>query len=313
MLKFSAIGYARISDKDRQGGNTSIPLQIRTIENYCTSHKYNLVKIFKDEDSGKSSNRAGFKKLIEYIQEYDIKYIVLYDTSRFMRNVEEYLKLERIVKREGCTICYALFDMDETTPWGWKMKMAKIIDDEYYIKDLAFKMRNATQERARLGYWVRFAPYGYRYNFLGKDRSKTKGEKMIIPDKNYKYIQQAWRMLLNGRSSLYIANYLREKNVRSRARKKYPKGSLVTAKRLSEIFRNPVYYGAVICNYGIACQKGKHKPMITKQQFDKAQRILEKNYNETKKNLYNYEGFSNKAQIKKYRLGFSEYLQSANS
>ena len=82
-----AVIYARISGtKDR-----NIKDQIERIENYF--NKYEIKAIFKDIASGLNENRKGLHKMLNYVLQNNIKYILIENKDRITRFGYNYLEV----------------------------------------------------------------------------------------------------------------------------------------------------------------------------------------------------------------------------
>ena len=59
------IALVRVSSYEQKERNISIPSQIDQIQRYCTEHKLELVKIYKEENSAYKWKRAVFWGMIK--------------------------------------------------------------------------------------------------------------------------------------------------------------------------------------------------------------------------------------------------------
>ena len=85
-----ACGYVRVSTDDQATHGTSIPSQIKKIEEFCRANNFELVQIFEEPGmSGKDENRPKFRSMLDKAvsaqRPYDM--IVVNNLARFARNL----------------------------------------------------------------------------------------------------------------------------------------------------------------------------------------------------------------------------------
>ena len=109
-----AIAYMRMST-DKQ--EYSIDSQERLIKNYAKSHGFIIVDTYIDEGiSGKlAEKRPAFLKMIDDSSSNKFDTVLIYDSSRFARNLEQSLVYKSVLKRNGVnlvSITEPVFDDD---------------------------------------------------------------------------------------------------------------------------------------------------------------------------------------------------------
>ncbi len=78
-----AIIYARIStDKEKQ----NVQQQIEYDKKWALRNEYVVVKVFKDEKTGKTSDRRGYQRMLRYLIEHPSVSLIVQDTDRLTRN-----------------------------------------------------------------------------------------------------------------------------------------------------------------------------------------------------------------------------------
>jgi hypothetical protein len=127
-------------------------------------------------------------------------------------------------------------------------------------KDVARGMKSKCEKGWRPGP----APLGYL-----NDKYGEKGEKKIFEDKErFKLIRKLWDLLLTGDYTVPELAIIADKKLglRTKRNKKISLGSLY------HLFTRRFYYGEY--SFGDETYTGKHKPMITAEEFDRAQQII---------------------------------------
>lgn len=120
--------------------------------------------------------------------------------------------------------------------------------------------------KLKQGIWIYEPPLGYM-----KDKNFTgKGARPDIPDPiRFDKIQKGWRMMLSGNyRSVEVLKYFHKNGVTSRT------GRTLDSQAISAMFRNKFYAGILFVDVYDIHVKGKHKPMITEDEFYKVQAII---------------------------------------
>lgn len=80
----NVFGYCRVSTSSQED-NTSLQNQRESIEAYCKSQGWDLVKVYIEVFSGKDNDRPQFKEMESHLDEIDG--IVVYKIDRFSRSL----------------------------------------------------------------------------------------------------------------------------------------------------------------------------------------------------------------------------------
>jgi hypothetical protein len=85
----NVFGYVRVSTKEQQ-----LDVQIDAIKEYCSLQKLNLVRIFKDKPTEKTTDREEFQEMVVIIENDNISSIhaiIVYSLDRVGRSHEDFL------------------------------------------------------------------------------------------------------------------------------------------------------------------------------------------------------------------------------
>lgn len=255
----SAVAYMRMST-DRQ--EHSIESQERLINEYAKQNNYLIKHLYIDEGiSGRNAEkRPQFLQMIDDSSKKIFEYVLIYDSSRFARNLEQSLVYKSILKKNGVNIVSITEPtLDEDTSLITDALFGAM--NEMYSRKLSKNVKRGMEQKALRGEFCAHAPFGYDYD---------KNLKMLVINQQEapvaKYI---FSEILKGRTPYSIATEMREKNIRTK------NGITLERRRIEYMIRNPVYKGYLrwSSDSGTIVQKSNHEPLISQNKFEEIQRI----------------------------------------
>lgn len=254
----NAVAYVRMST-DKQ--DYSINSQKRTILEYAKNKKYNIIKFFEDSGiSGREAEkRPAFMEMIEESKKGYFKYVIIYDSSRFARNLEQSLVYKSILKKNGVT----LISITEPTLDDDSQLIADALFgamNEMYSRKLSKVVKRGMTEKALKGEYISCAPFGY---------FKPKNKPLVIIENEAKIVKQIFNEFLKGKSTYAIAKMLNENNIKTK------KGNKIDTRFVKKVLTNPTYKGYY--KFENILNKSNHIPIIEENIFDKAQYIFNNN------------------------------------
>jgi len=259
MMK-SAVAYMRMST-DKQ--EHSIESQHRLIEDYAKRNDFLIQDVYADAGiSGRiAEKRPAFMKMIEDSEKGLFDYVLIHDSSRFARNLEQSLVYKSILKRnnvELVSVTEPTLDADTS-----------LITDalfgamnEMYSRKLSKNVKRGMEQKALRGEYCSHAPFGYDY---------SKSKKMLLPnDKESPIVRYIFSEFINGKSAYWIAQEMREKNIRTK------RNVFLSVRRINYMVCNPVYKGYMQWGKGEnhIIQKSNHEPLVDKKNFDELQKMI---------------------------------------
>ena len=296
------IGYARLSRDEDKKNYGSIETQKNIINEYAKQNGWNVEKIYIDDDvSGyiPIENRPAFNELYNFVKESKDKPIILMkDWSRLSRNngiaqmiLNEWKReeVELILVKEMGAPFNILKDNDDIvgiTTWI----------NERYVRETSRKVRDALNDRMKAGIVIQGPRYGY---IKGK-----KGE-LIVNEEVREAVQTIYDLYEEGFGMTAIAKKLNTeydfKNPSIVEAERFKKERGRNIKRntreywetdmINKILRDETYTGTLITHkkevkgiHGKAKVLPKeenyrfekhHEPIITKEQFDRVQIMIE--------------------------------------
>jgi len=259
---FLIAGYTRIS-LDEAHQRYSLSAQEDRIREYIKSHSkdgYVLFKIYSDQKSGGSLDRPGLQGLLKDAEKGRFQAILIVKTDRLCRNLADQIYLIEQLKRWGIRLLATDEDIDLETPDGITWTQIRGAFNEAERRRISYRTRMGMDKKAQLGEWCGgYVPFGYSHN---------KVEKALVPDDEQKAIvEEIFHLYSNERvGAKGIAVKLNKKGHRTRS------GNYFSTASVLAIITNPIYAGQIRRKEKIF--PGKHKPLIGKKTFDKAQAIL---------------------------------------
>ncbi len=261
-----AVIYARVSSKEQEREGYSIPAQLKLLRAYVLENDLIVVKDFIDIETAKKSGRTNFNNMISFIQNnQDVKNILCEKTDRLYRNFRDYvtiddLDLSVILIKEGSVL------NNESTSHEKFIHGIKLLMAKNYIDNLSEETKKGLNEKAERGEYPNRPAVGY----------VNKNKKIIVDKEISPIIKEVFERYATDQYSIRgIADYATELGLTSRTGKK------VNPSVIYNILQNPFYYGDFFWNRKI--YQGVHPPIITKELYDRVQKIFEKNKRVTQK------------------------------
>ncbi len=291
--------YLRISleDGDKQESN-SIENQRKLIYEYLKKNNFtNMTEFIDDGATGTNFNRKGFRELLENIENGNINTVITKDVSRIGRNyVKTGYYIEDYFVNKGVRYISILDDIDTYTDViGNELLPFRAILNDMYSKDISAKQKSSLKERKKRGRYIAcYAPYGYK-----KDE-KIVG-KLNIDEDAAEVVRRIFKFFLDGKGTTSIARILTDEKVPTPAmhlNMNADKSSLFyevwKGNSVRRILRNKTYLGYMIQNKETTVSHknptrvyldkkdyivipNHHVPIISKEEFDKANEILDSN------------------------------------
>jgi DNA invertase Pin-like site-specific DNA recombinase len=261
--------YARKSTESEDRQVLSIESQIKELTDYARKMKWQVVATYSESKSAKAPGRDIFNKVYESIQANEIDELLCWKVDRLARNPVDggalIWAMEENKLKHIHTPQRSFFNSGNDKFWlQLEFGMAK-----KYVDDLSDNVKRGLKTKVENGWYPSKAPLGY----LNDKENKT-----IEPDpERFKVVRALWDLMLTGSYTppqiLKIANDkygLRTKQYKSGG------GNPVAYSYIYEIFNNPFYYGSF--KYWGQTYKGNHKPMVTKEEFDKVQSLMAREF-----------------------------------
>jgi len=255
--------YAHKSSENEDKQVASVPSQIEELKKLAGQLNLNVVQVFTEEKSAKAPGRQVFGRMIEDIHKGRAEGIICWKLDRLARNPIDggtiSWMLQQSVMRHIQTFQRGYLPTDNVLMMNLEFGMAN-----QFILDLSVNTKRGQRNKIQQGWLPHKPPVGYLNNLYNQPDKPP-----IYPDPfSFPIMKKLWSTLLEKRCSI-------EKlfDIAQGMGLKINNGIKISRNNFYRLFRNPFYYGSFLWN-GEA-YPGKHKPMISRTDFDLAQRIID--------------------------------------
>lgn len=275
--------YARKSTESEDKQMASIEDQIAEMNRLAQDFNLQVIDTISEAKSAKEPGRAGFNQMLKRIQRGQAQGILCWKLNRLARNPIDggqisWLLQQNIIKHIQ-TFGSAYKPSDNVLMMQVEFGMAN-----QYIKDLSVDVKRGIRRKAERGWYAcQHLPIGYIHNTgykLGIDDE-------ILPDpKKFHLVKSLWRKMLTGLYS--VADIKREGDKIGLCNSgKQP----LSHNGYHKLFTNEFYCGIFNAkdeHEELKQYEGKHKKMVSVEQFQKVQKILRSKGSPTRLATYTF-------------------------
>lgn len=316
---YSTALYGRLSIMDTRDrkDSESIETQMDYLKNYIENKPdLQFYACYCDNgETGTNFDRPGFQQMMADIKAGLVDCIVVKDLSRFGRDfLETGNFLEKVLPFLGVRFISINDQYDSAhADSSEAMTIAlKNLMNDIYTKDISQKVYSALDTKKRNGDFIgNYAAYGYVKSPENKNR-------IIVDPKAAEVVRRIFQMKEDGFSNASIARALTASGVPNPSHYRYLTGILFS-KRFAEnapwqtqavknILGNPVYLGHTVQGRKVSklyenqrqkampksewiIVENTHEPIISQEQFDRVQQIMEERKAEYTSRLGKYDYF----------------------
>lgn len=216
--------YARVSTPEQAEKDLSIPAQLHAMQKHCQEKGFTVEQEYVEPGkTGTDENRRVFKRMIEdaLAPSSTVDAILVYQTSRFMRNAGKARAFKDTLRREGIRVMSISQEVSDD-PTGQFIEGIFELVDQYESDVNGMRTRAALRENARRGYFNGSRPpYGFKIERteIKPDHWKAK----LVPNPDEKQtLTEVFRLYVGGRGAKGVARDLNQRGFR------YRKGKLWT-------------------------------------------------------------------------------------
>jgi len=257
--------YARKSSEAEDRQVLSIEAQIKELKAVALKQGLSIVKVLHESKSAKAPGRPVFNNLINNLYQTEDAGILCWKLDRLARNPIDGGQL--IWSLEQGRVKEIVTPHNRYTNSGDDKFMMQLEFGfaKKYIDDLSDNVKRGNRAKLEKGILPGKAPLGYLND---KDKRTIKKD----PDRFY-LVRRIWDIILSGNYSIpdVLKTADEEWGLTTRQFKNRG-GKPLNRSMLYTMLGNPFYYGAILRKGEL--YPGSHKPMITKDEFDQVQRML---------------------------------------
>lgn len=256
--------YIRVSTQEQALHGYSIGEQRERLIAFCKAHDWLVGEVFTDSGySGANLDRPGMQRLIEQIKEFDL--VLVYKLDRLSRSQRDTLHLiEDIFLPAGVDFVSISESFDTSTPFG--RAMVGILSVFAQLERETFKERSrmGMVARAKKGLWHGSGnpPIGYDYI----------NDNLVINEYEAEQVREIFRLYLDGKSPIQIADYLREKGYTTKTSNPWALKHRGTG--VVRVLTNDVYTGTN--RFGDVVVENAFPAIVDRETYEKAQQMKQK-------------------------------------
>lgn len=212
---------------------------------------------------GDPIQERGLGKILVRIEKGISNGVIVFDTSRFGRDLRETLNANHMIDQAGGRIVGVDDHVDTGEPGGYERLVTKATEAESYLRQVKRRWQQTTNRRVGEGKHTGHVPFGYRRTdqvpelreFHDNGNLKKNG-RLVVHDDEAELVLHAFQLRASGTSHLQIAKAI--------GRKK----ATVTA-----MLQNRIYLGEIKGSGG-AINRTAHDPIISEELFAAVQATI---------------------------------------
>ena len=192
-MQQKAVIYTRVSSEE-QVSNLSLDVQEKACRDYCARNGWTVLRIYREEgESAKTANRTVLRELLADLRTVRgaAEYVVVYDTSRFARDVYVHTSLKQLLMKAGAQLRAATQPLEDTAA-GRAIEGVFAVFNQLDNELRAEKIEAGMKETVARGKWPWKAPLGYR-----NDRTPG-GRKTVVFDEQARLVKKAFEWVAAG-------------------------------------------------------------------------------------------------------------------
>jgi site-specific DNA recombinase len=263
-MKLRYVMYLRKSTDTEDRQVQSIEDQQRELERLVAERGLNLVKVLPPESrSAKEPGRPIFNEMLALIESGKADAVLAWKLNRLSRNPLDGAQLQWLLQKK---VLKAITTPGrEFTPEDHVLISAvEFGQANQFSIDLSEDVLRGMKTKAADGWRPQRAPLGYL-----NDKAGEQGKKRVFKDpERFGHVRKIWELYLTGNYS--VKDIVGIANDEWGFRTQY--GRKLSLANGYKLLTNPFYYGEF--SFAGEVYQGKHEAMVTREEFDLAQKLL---------------------------------------
>ena len=260
----NVIMYCRKSSESEDRQALSIDSQVKELNEYATRHELKIIDTITESKSAKAPGRPNYNTLVQRLNNHEVDAILCWKLDRLTRNPVDSGTILWLVK-QGMKIYTPgqLYSHENESDLVMYMEFGMA---QKFIDDLGKSVRRGLKTKAEMGWYPTHAPTGYINPEVGK-----KGYRIIEEDSiRAPLVRKIFERILDGVQPVEVW-----KEAVTKWHLTTVNGTLLPRSTFYKMLHNPFYYGEFEWSQNSGnWYHGKHKPIITQNEFDLVQKML---------------------------------------
>lgn len=275
-----ALIYCRVSTKRQSTEGAGLASQATRCREFAHYRHMEVIGQFEDSESGSLIDRPGMQAMLKFARAHrkDNLTIIIDDLSRLARGVEAHIRLRTAIASAGAKLASPSIEFGEDSDSVLVEFLLASVSQHHRQKN-AEQTRNRRRARMLNGYWVHFAPIGYKY------ASKPGHGKVLVRNEPLaSIVAEGLEGYASGRFQLRaeVKRFFEQFP-------EFPKNAKgeVSNEHVNRILSRVIYAGHIQSNImDVSLRPAQNEPLISLETFQKIQdRMQEKAYIPARKNL----------------------------
>lgn len=257
--------YARKSSESDEKQALSIGSQIAEMEKIAEKQGLNIVERIQESKSAKDSGqRKGYMEVLGGLVQGRFNSILTWSPDRLSRNAGDLGRLVDLMDQKVLVQIKTSGQTFSNTPDEKFLLMILCSQAKLENDNRSKNVKRGQRTKCEMGIRPGPVPIGYK---LVRGLKYGEVSTIEIDKEKAPFIQRAFEYVANNNlSGRQVKEYLEDEGFRS------VRGKVVGLSAIYRILRDPFYYGEFL--YARKTYKGAHKPLITKEIFEKVQENL---------------------------------------
>lgn len=260
------IAYCRVSSKEQIEG-TSLESQELACHEFARNKGIAIQRVFAGRgESAKFADRPELLEVLDYCRKHkgEVDVLLVWKLDRLARNVTDHFNIKATLLKYGVQVISVTEPID-SNPEGRLLETILAGFAQFDNDVRAMRTVQGMRKKLQDGLFPWNPPLGYH--------TVMKGEKKTVPDEPteplFGLLQKAWKTFTtDAYTKAEMLRLMANWGIVTR------KGEPLTAQSLDNFFRNPYYAGILIDPWSKEEYEGKHRPMVTRDDFARVQQVI---------------------------------------
>jgi len=265
--------YARKSTDDEDRQILSIESQLIELREFAKKENITIVREFTESRTAKEPGREVFNEMLKLIEKGEADGIVAWHPDRLARNSVDGGKIIYLVDTGKIKdLKFPTYKFDNSA-YGKFILTIAFGQSKYYVDNLSENTKRGLRQKLRRGEWPGWAPVGYL--------NDLKTHAVVLAPNKHKLVKKIFELYATGKYPIRrLVEIVKQIGLTGKT------GKNLSKSEVEHILKNPFYYG--VFRYKGEIYEGSHPPVITKNLFDKVQRIFEERSNPTREKTHTF-------------------------